>query len=63
MTPATDVVPATSPADQAVVRGFDVDFLPAAVRVGHMRRITAAHLRQWGLAVLTDTARWPSPSW
>lgn len=56
MTPATAVVPATSPADQAVVRGFDVDFLPAAVRVGHMRRITAAHLRQWGLAVLTDTA-------
>lgn len=47
---------ADSASDPAAVRGFEVDFLPADVRVGHMRRITVAHLRLWDLTGLCDSA-------
>ncbi|MEU1629341.1 ATP-binding protein [Streptomyces sp. NPDC020096] len=41
---------------KATVRGFETDFLPADSRVWQMRRITAAHLRHWGLTALADNA-------
>lgn len=56
MTPTTAVAPVTSASEQAAVRGFEVDFLPADVRVGQMRRITEAHLHHWDLTALTDNA-------
>jgi serine/threonine-protein kinase RsbW len=56
MTPTAAAVPVTSVSEQAAVRGFEVDFLPADFRVGQMRRITAAHLHHWNLTVLTDNA-------
>lgn len=47
---------AGSPSDRPARYGFEVDFLPTGFRVGQMRRITAAHLRLWGLTALCDTA-------
>ncbi|WP_371551553.1 ATP-binding protein [Streptomyces sp. NBC_00554] len=51
-----EVTPVTPAADQAAVCGFEVVFLPADSRVGQMRRITTAHLQDWDLAELSDTA-------
>lgn len=50
------VAPAPAAAHQATLRGFAVEFLPADSRVRRIRRITAAHLRYWGLAALIDSA-------
>jgi len=40
----------------AVPRGLEVLFLPETSRVAELRRVTAAHLRSWGLEVLGDSA-------
>ncbi|MEU6260991.1 ATP-binding protein [Streptomyces sp. NPDC047043] len=37
------------------MRGFEVNFLPADFRVGHMRRIMSAHLHLWDLTGLCDS--------
>jgi len=45
---------ASTRAEQAAVRGFEVSFLPTSVQVGRMRKITSAHLRHWGLWAMRE---------
>ncbi|KAB1140228.1 ATP-binding protein [Streptomyces luteolifulvus] len=52
----TAVAPAASATKRVAAPGFDVSFVPADFRVGHMRRITRAYLRCHGMADLIDSA-------
>ncbi|AXK35878.1 ATP-binding protein [Streptomyces armeniacus] len=56
MTCTTDVAPASSTSGEAGVIGFEMNFLPAEVQVGHMRWFTARHLNRWGLGHFADDA-------
>lgn len=46
--------PAPPMAGEGAVLGFKASFLPGKRRTGEMRRLTATHLRLWGLELLAD---------
>ncbi|WP_247706597.1 ATP-binding protein [Streptomyces liliiviolaceus] len=46
----------SSPEDQAVLCGFQVDFLPAEIRTAEMRQVARGQLSRWDLTMLTDDA-------
>ncbi|MGW4731716.1 ATP-binding protein [Streptomyces shenzhenensis] len=50
------VVPAASATKRVATPGFEVSFVPADFRVGHMRRITTIYLRCHGMADVIDSA-------
>ncbi|WP_326687251.1 MULTISPECIES: ATP-binding protein [unclassified Streptomyces] len=56
MTRTTAGTTVASAAGEATPLGFETGFLPAESRVAEMRRITADHLRCWGLAECVDSA-------
>ncbi|MDX2531543.1 ATP-binding protein [Streptomyces scabiei] len=56
MTSSESFALSSSPEDQAILCGFEVDFLPAEIRTAEMRQVTRVQLSQWDLTMLTDDA-------
>ncbi|MEU1905400.1 ATP-binding protein [Streptomyces hygroscopicus] len=49
MSPATALAPIAAEARPKVKRAFEVAITPDSVRVAHIRRITSAYMRFWGV--------------